>query len=175
MARRNYSFDQSMLLSDGAAAYTAAGFAQVGGATAILDVGGNQGITITLPSIADSSTITPQQARIDMACVIYPSAITIAGSDVYKLVMVGSNNASLASNNVILGMMEFGVGTAMDGVNMANSHAPAGAGKYPSGDQYELLFTNEFQSTPYEYIGLYVGGTFGSITFTAFAAVLPRI
>ena len=175
MARRNYSFDQSMLLSDGGAAITAAGWAQVGGAQAILDLGGNQGVTITLPSIADSSTITPQQARIDAVAVIYISAITIAGSDVYKLSMIGSNSPSMASGNVLLGQMEFGKGTAMDGTGMADSHAPAGAGKYPSGDQYELMFTNEFQSTPYEYLGLYVSGTFGSITFTSFVAVLPRI
>lgn len=176
MARRNYSFDAGMLLSDGAAAITAAGYAQVGGAQAIVDLGGNQGITITLPSIANTSTITPQQARIDLACVIYISAMTLAGSDVYKLVVVGSNNAGLnvAAGNYVLGEMEFGEGSAMTIPNAANSHAPAGSGNYPAGDQYEILFTNEVQGTPMEFISLYVGGTFGSITFTAFAAVLPR-
>jgi hypothetical protein len=174
MARRNYSFESAWQLSDGAAAYTAAGYAQVGGAQAIVDLGGNQGITITLPSIADSSTITPQQARIDLVAVIYVSAATISGSNVYKLVMVGSNNAAVNTSNVILGMLEIGKGTAMDGTGMADSHNPAGSGKFPAGDQYELLFTNELQSTPYEFVSLYVGGTFGSITFTSFLAVLPR-
>jgi hypothetical protein len=79
------------------------------------------------------------------------------------------------SNNVILGMLEIGKGSAMDAPNVADSHLPAGSGKFPAGDQYELLFTNEYQSTPYEFISMYVGGTFGSITFTSFLAVLPRI
>jgi hypothetical protein len=175
MARRDYTFDANMQLSDGAAAYTAAGFAQVGGAQAIVDIGGNQGITITLPSIADSSTITPQQARIDLVAVIYISAITVSGSNVYKLIVVGSNSAGVNSSNVVLGMMEFGVGASLDAPNLANTHAPAGSGNFPAGDQYELLFTNEFQSTPYEFISLYVAGTFGSITFSAYASVLPRI
>lgn len=175
MARRNYSFDAGMLLDDGGTAHGAAGWGQVGGAQAIVDLGGNQGTTITLPSIADSSTITPQQARIDLVAVIYVSAVTISGSDVYKVSIVGSNNAAVNSSNVILGMLEFGEGAQMDAPNCANSHAPAGSGKYPAGDQYELLFTNEYQSTPYEFISLYVTGTFGSITLTAFAAVLPRI
>jgi hypothetical protein len=174
MARRNYAFDANMQLSDGGAAYTAAGYAQVGGAQSILDLGGNQGITITLPSIADSSTITPQQARIDLVAVIYISAITISGSDVYKVGVVGSNNASVNSSNVLLGMLQFGEGANMDITNGANSHAPAGAGKFPAGDQYELLFTNEYQGTPYEFISMYITGTFGSITFISFASVLPR-
>jgi hypothetical protein len=174
MARRNYSFDASMQLSDGAAAYTAAGYSQVGGAQAILDLGGNQGITITLPSIADSSTITPQQARIDAVAVIYLSAITVAGSDVYKVAIVGSNTAAVNSSNAILGMLEFGEGANMDCLNGANTTAPAGSGNFPAGNQYELLFTNEQNGVPFEFITMYISGTFGSITFTSFVAVLPR-
>lgn len=174
MARRNYAFDANMQLSDGAAAYSAAGWAQVGGSQAILDLGGNQGITITLPSIAATSTLTPQQARIDAVAVIYISAITIAGSDIYRLSLVGSNNPGLAANNVVLGQLQFGVGTAMDAPNSANSHAPAGVSGYPAGDQYEILFTNEYQGTPLEFLGLYVSGTFGSITFQSYVSVLPR-
>lgn len=174
MARRNYSFDANMQLSDGAAAYTAAGYTQVGGAQAILDLGGNQGITITLPSIADSSTITPQQARFDGVAVIYISAITVAGSDVYKLALVGSNTAAVNSNNSILGMLEFGEGANMDILNGANTTAPGGSGKFPAGNQYELLFTNEQNGVPLEFITMYVSGTFGSITFNSFVAVLPR-
>jgi hypothetical protein len=176
MTRRNYTPDANAIISDGATAYVAAGFAQVGGVPVALalDAGGNQGTTIILPSIADSSTITLQPARIDAVAVIYISAMTISGSDIYRLTMVGSNNASVNSNNVVLGQLQFGVGSAMDAPNCANSHAPAGSGKFSAGDLYELPFTNEVQSTPYQYIGMYVSGTFGSITFTSFISVLPR-
>jgi hypothetical protein len=174
--RRNYTFDVGMQLDDGGAAHSAAGWGSVGGAQSIIDLGGNQGITITLPSIADTTTITPQQARIDLVCVIYINAMTIAGSDLYRLSVVGSNNASMtaATSNYVLGQLQFGEGSAMDAPNAANSHAPAGSGKFPAGDLYELMFTNEVQGTPMEFISMYVSGTFGSITFTAFAAVLPR-
>ena len=174
MARRNYSFDATMQLCDGAAAITAAGFTQVGGAQAILDLGGNQGITITLPSIADSSTITPQQARIDAVAVIYISAVTVSGSNVYKVSIVGSNTAAVNSGNAILGMLEFGVGGQMDTNNAASTTAPGGTGAFPAGSQYELLFTNEQNGVPFEFISMWVAGTFGSITFTSFVSVLPR-
>jgi hypothetical protein len=176
MARRNYSFDASMQFSDGGLANTAAGWATVGGAQAIIDLGGNQGITITLPSIANSTTITPQQARIDLVAVIYISAMTISGSDLYRLTVVGSNTASMtaATSKYVLGQLQFGEGSAMDAPNAANSHAPAGSGSFPAGDQYELMFTNEVQGTPMEFISMYVSGTFGSITFISFASVLPR-
>jgi hypothetical protein len=164
-----------MLLSDGGSALTSAGYAQVNGAQGVVDLGGNQGITITLPAIANSSSITPQQARIDLAAVIYITAETNSGSDFYKVYMVGSNSPGFASNNVVLGALQFGIGTAMDIPNAANTHTPSGAGNYPAGDFYELLFTNEFNGVPYEYLSMYVAGTFGSITFTAFAAPLPRI
>jgi len=175
MARRNYAFDANNQLSDGGAAITVAGWATVGGAQGIVDLGGNQGITITLPSIANTSTITPQQARIDAVAVIYISAMTIAGSDLYKVMVVGSNNPGLnvAAGNYILGMLEFGIGTAMDAPNCANSAAAAAYGG-PSGNQYEILFTNEVAGTPLEFISLYVTGTFGSVTLNAFVAVLPR-
>lgn len=175
MARRNYTFDAGMQLDDGANAHAAAGWATVGAAQAIVDLGGNQGITYTLPSIANVSSLTPQQARIDLVCVIYISAQTISGSDIYRLTMVGSNNAGLTTGNNVLGQLQFGEGAQMDPPNCSNSHAPAGSGNFPAGDQYELLFTNEFQGTPLQYLGLYVSGTFGSITFEAYAAVLPRI
>jgi hypothetical protein len=57
MARRNYTPDANTVISDGGAPYTAASWAQVGGSPVALalDVGGNQGITIILPAIADSS------------------------------------------------------------------------------------------------------------------------
>jgi hypothetical protein len=176
MARRNYSFDANMQLDDGGSAHTAAGWSQVGGANSFIDLGGNQGITITLPSIANSSTITPQQARADLVAVIYISAMTLSGSDLYRLSMVGTNTAGFATatSTYVLGQLQFGEGSAMDAPNAANSHAPAGSGNFPAGDQYELMFTNEVQGTPMEFIGMYVSGTFGSITFQSFVSVLPR-
>jgi hypothetical protein len=174
MARRNYAFDANMLLDDGTGAHSAAGFGQVGGSQSIVDLGGNQGITITLPSISNVATITPQQARGDFACVIYVPAITLAGSDIYNLTLVGSNSSSMASGNVNLGSMAFGQAAAFAYPNAAVTATPLGAGNYPSGYQYEILFTNEVQNTPYEFVSLYFSGTFGSITVRAFIAVLPR-
>jgi hypothetical protein len=176
LARRNYDIDSGLVLDDGGSAHTAAGWSTVAGQQVALDLGAGylQGITIALPAIANSSTLTLQQPRIDLVAVIYISAITISGSDIYRLSMVGSNNIGFASSNFVLGQLQFGVGSAMDPPFAANSHAPAGSGNYPAGDMYELMFTNEVQSTPLEYISMYVSGTFGSITFTSFISVLPR-
>ena len=174
MARRNYTFDANMLLEDGGAAHSAAGWGNVGGAQSIVDLGGNQGITITLPSISDSSSITPQQARGDFVCVIYNVAATIAGSDIYRFSLVGSNSPSMASGNVVLGQLQFGKGSAMDPPGAGDSTAPLGSGNYPAGWQYELLFTNEYANVPQQYVSLYISGTFGSVQANAFVAVLPR-
>jgi hypothetical protein len=174
MARRNYTFDANMGLSDGTAAYAAAGYAQYAGQQGVVDLGGNQGVTITLPSIAANTTITPQQARFDGVCVVYVTAMTLSGSDFYKLIVVGSNNSGFASGNAVLGMLEIGEGTALDIPNGGNETAPLGAGLYPAGNEHEILFTNEQNGTPYEYVSLYNAGTFGSITYSAYIAVLPR-
>jgi len=174
MARRTYAFDINTALDDGTGAHSAAGFGQVGGSQAIVDLGGNQGITITLPSISNVSTITPQQARIDAVCVVYVTAITLAGSDIYTLTLVGSNSPTLASNNVNLGAMSWGQAAAFAYPNAAVTATPLGAGAFPSGWQYEILFTNEVQNTPYEYVSAYFSGTFGSITAKASITVLPR-
>ena len=174
MARRTYAFDANMLLDDGVGAHAAAGFGQVAGAQSIVDLGGNQGITITLPSISNVATITPQQARIDAVCVVQLTAVTLAGSDIYTLTLVGSNSPSLASNNVNLGAMSWGQAAAFAYPNAAVTTAPLGAGNYPAGWQYEILFTNEVQNTPYEYVSAYFSGTFGSITAKAYISVLPR-
>lgn len=168
---RTYSFDANMVLADGAAAQTAAGYAQSGGADGVVDLGGNQGITVALPSIADSSTITPQQARIDAMLVIDVTAITVSGSDVYKLCLVGSNDPAFGSGNVQL-FAEYQLGEAaqMDFLNGINTPAPNSVG----GSRYEVGFTNEQNSIKYQFCKLYVAGTFGSITFRAFVAVLPE-
>ncbi len=86
---RTYSFDINNAVSDGAAAYTASGYATYGGAQSVIDTGGNQNVTITLPSIANSSTITPQQARIDAAMIIDLTAIYTGGTNSYKLMVLG--------------------------------------------------------------------------------------
>jgi hypothetical protein len=174
MARRTYPYDINMALDDGAGAHSAAGFGQVGGSQSIVDLGGNQGITITLPAISNVATITPQQARIDAVCVVQLTAITLAGSDIYTATLVGSNSPTMASNNVNLGAMSWGQAAAFAYPNAAVTAAPLGAGNYPSGWQFEILFTNEVQNTPYEYVSLYFSGTFGSITAKAYISVLPR-
>src|SRR6516162_514886 len=155
MARRNYTLDINMMLDDGTGAHAAGGYGQVGGSQGIVDLGGNQGITITLPSIANVATLTPQQARGDFACVIYITAITLAGSD-----------------NFNLGSMAFGQAAAFAYPNAAVTATPPGT--FPLGFQYEILFTNEVANVPYEFLSLYFSGTFGSITAKAYAAVLPR-
>ena len=174
MARRTYAFDINMALDDGTGAHSAAGFGQVGGSQSIVDLGGNQGITITLPSISNVSTITPQQARIDAVCVVQLTAITLAGSDIYTITLVGSNSPTLASNNVNLGAMTWGQAAAFAYPNAAVTATPLGAGNFPSGWEYEIPFTNEVQNTPYEYVSAYFSGTFGSITAKAYISVLPR-
>ena len=172
MARRTYAFDVNMQLDDGLTAHAGAGFGTVGGSQSIVDLGGNQGITITLPSISDTASITPQQARIDAVCVVQLTAITLAGSDIYTLTLVGSNSPSLASNNVNLGAMSWGQAAAFAYPNAAVTATPLGT--FPAGWQYEILFTNEVQNTPYEYVSAYFSGTFGSVTAKAYICVLPR-
>jgi hypothetical protein len=173
---RNYTFDANMQLDDGTTAHAAAGWGQVGGAQSIIDLGGNQGVTITLPSIAATSTLTPQQPRIDAVCVIYVSALTLSGSDLYRLSLAASNNAGLnvAAGNVVLGQLQFGEGSAFDIPDGLTTTAPLGSGNYPAGEIYELPFTNEQYGQPYEFVSLYFSGTFGSITAAAYVAVLAR-
>lgn len=145
---RVYSFDANLVLSDGGAAATATGYSQVGGATAILDLGGNQ------------STATKQQARLDAVVVIEVSAIKISsGNETYKLILVGSNDAGLATGNVVLGEIMLGKGTSLDILNGADSVT----------GQYELPFCTNQAGSLYEFLGLYqvLGGTTPSITFTA--------
>jgi hypothetical protein len=171
MGDRTYSFDANNVLSDGSVAQTAAGYAQNAGATGVVDLGGNQGATVTLPSIADSTSITPQQPRIDAACVVDVTAITVSGSDVYKLCLVGSNDPAFGAGNVqLLAEYQLGELANVDWINGFNTAAPASIG----GSRYEMLFTNEQNNVKYQFVQLYVAGTFGSITFRAFIAVLPR-
>jgi hypothetical protein len=169
---RTYSVDANMFLSDGAAAIAATGYAQYAGADGIVDLGGNQNVTITLPSIADVSTITPQQARIDAVCVIDMTAVTTSGTASEKVIVVGSNNPAFSAGTTIqLGMMEFGAIASQSQTNGFVTAAPNAVG----GSRYEILFCSEQNNVKYQYVKLYVViANSGSITFKAFVAVLPE-
>lgn len=152
---RTYSFDINLLFADGAAAQTASGFMQVGGANGIVDLGGNQG------------TSPKQQARIDAVAVLDVTAIDISsGNETYKIQILGSNDPGMATGNVSLGGIELGKGASLDGVNMADSVT----------GRYEIMFSTQAAGTLYEYVGVYVteGGTTPSLTANGFIAVLPE-
>lgn len=172
MGDRTYSFDANMALSDGAAAYSASGYAQYGGADGIVDLGGNQNVTITLPSIADVSSITPQQARIDAVCVLDLTAVTTTGTASEKVIIVGSNDAAFGAGKTIqLGMMEFGAIASQDQPNGFVTAAPNATG----GSRYEIMFSSEQNNVKYQFVKIYVViANSGSITFKAFVAVLPE-
>ena len=170
---RTYSFDANMGLSDGAAAYAASGYAQYAGADGIVDLGGNQNVTIQLPSIADGSgIITPQQARIDAVVVLDVTAVTTTGTSSMKVIVVGSNDPAFgAGNTTQLGMMEFGAIVSQDQPNGFVTAAPPAVG----GSRYEIPFTSEQNNVKYEYVKIYnVIANSGSITYRAFIAVLPE-
>lgn len=165
---RTYSFDANAVLSDNAAAYTASGYAQVNGADALVDLGGNQGVTITLPSIDDVSTITPQQPRIDAYCIVDVTAIDIAsGNETYKIMLMLSNDPAFGSGTAVnAAMIEVGKGASLDGLNMKDSVI----------GRYELGFTNNVAGAIYQYAKLYLvlGGTTPSINISSFIAVTPE-
>jgi hypothetical protein len=172
MGDRTYSFDANMALSDGAAAYTVSGYAQYAGADGIVDTGGNQNVTITLPSIADVTTLTPQRARIDAVLVLDLTAVTTSGTASEKVIIVGSNDPAFGAGNTIqLGMMEFGAIASQEQPNGFVTAAPNAVG----GSRYELLFCTEQNNVKYQYVKLYnVIANSGSITYKAFVAVLPE-
>jgi hypothetical protein len=155
MGDRTYNFDANLLLSDNAAAYTADGYAQVGGADAVsLNLGGNQGVTPT------------QQARIDAVCVIDVTAIDVASTDeTYRFKVLGSNTADFAAYRVLT-EMTLGCGAQKVPASTLND----GTGRY------EQPFTTEQANTKYQYVKLYmdVSGTTPSIAFQAFVSVLPE-
>ena len=174
MGDRTYAFDANNGLSDGASALTVSGYAQYGGADGIVDTGGNQNVTITLPSIASVSSITPQQARIDCVIPIWLTAIVVTSGCYYKLLALISNDPSFGSGNVqIGGSLQFGIAGSNDVPNGITTPTPNAIG----GDSYELLLTTEQNNVKYEYVKLYVvlGGSNASITFKAFLAVLPQM
>lgn len=152
---RSYSFDANLLLSDNAAAYTATGYSQVGGADAILDLGGNQGVTPT------------QQARLDAVVVIDITAIDVSsGNETYKLKVMGSTTSAFAANVANLSGYELGKGASLFPATQADTVV----------GRLELLFTTERMNLKFEFIKLYneIAGTTPSINYQAFAAVLPE-
>ena len=78
--------------------------------------------------------------------------------------MVGSNSPSLGVGNVVLGAVMGGTLTIPTPLA-----PPAVPGRI------EILFTNNQMGALYEYIGLHVAVTAGSVQYKAFMAVLPRI
>lgn len=161
MGDRNYSFDANLQLSDNAAAYTAAGFAQVGGADAILDLGGNQGVTPL------------QQARMDGVCVIDVTTLDATTTDeAYRILILGSNVAAFTAGTIqVLGEIELA-----GGVLSVLGPGAAGVTKTATAGRYEILFSTEQNSTKFEFIKLFnvLSGTTPSISYSAFVAVLPE-
>jgi hypothetical protein len=167
--QRTYAFDANMQVSDNAAAYTVSGYTQVAGADAIVDLGGNQGVTITLPAIDDTSTYTPQQARIDAMLVLDVTAIDISsGNETYQIDIMGSNDPNFAAAApVCLGGIQLGKGASLRGA-VAQKDSVTG--------RYEVPFTNNVAGAIFQFLKVFVtaGGTTPSINILSFVAVLPE-
>src|ERR1700683_1608681 len=172
MGDRTYTFDANNGLSDGATAYVASGYAQYGGADGIIDTGGNQNVTVTLPSIDSVSSITPQQARIDAVIPLWVTAIkTSSSNETYKILVLVSNDPAFGAGNVqMAGGIQLGFAGSNDIPNGITTPAPPAIG----GHEYEILICTEHNLLKYQFLKLYVvlGGSTPSITFKAFMAVL---
>lgn len=161
MGDRTYSFDANLLLSDNAAAYTATGFTQVGGADAVLDMGGNQGVT-------------PQQlARIDAVAVVDVTAMDATTTDeAYRILVVGSQVSAFTAGTIqVLGEMELA-----GGVLSVLGPGAAGVTKTATAGRYEIPFSTEQNNVKYQYVKMFLvlTGTTPSISLSAFVAVLPE-
>ncbi len=158
---RTYSFDANLQLSDNAAAYAATGWAQVGGADGLVDLGGNQGTTPV------------QQARIDAVCVCDVTALDAVTTDeAYRLIVVGSNDPAFPNGaGQVLAEMEIA-----GGILSVLGLGGAGVTKTGVTGRYELPFTNNVAGNYYQYVKLFLvlTGTTPSISLEAFVAVLPE-
>jgi len=167
--QRTYPFDANMSLSDNAAAYTASGYLQVGGADGVVDLGGNQGVTITLPSIDDVSSITPQQPRIDAMAIFDVTAIDISsGNETYQIDIMVSNDPAFAAGNVVCAAgVQMGKGASLRGA-VAQKDSVIG--------RYEIPFTNNIAGAIYQYCKAYLtaGGTTPSVNVLSYISVLPE-
>lgn len=150
---RTYSPDINLFLSDGAA-YTASGYSTVGGAQAVLDLGGNQNVS------------PAQQARIDAMLVVDATAMTVTGTNTARLVIALSNDPAFGAGNVVQGPSQvIGAGGSLDVPNGTTSVT----------GRYEIGFTNQIAGTIYEYMALYIViGSTAAITLEAFVVVLPE-
>lgn len=166
---RTYSFDANALLSDNAAAYIVSGYAQAFGADGIVDLGGNQGATVTLPAIADVVTQTPQQPRIDAYLVLDVPTIDISsGNETYQIDIMVSNDPAFAAGNVVCaGGVQLGKGASLRGA-VAQKDSVIG--------RIEVGFTNQVCGNIFQYVKLFLtlGGTTPSINLLAFVSVTPE-
>lgn len=154
---RTYTFDANNGISDNAAAYTASGYLQYGGADGVVDLGGNQGTSPT------------QQARIDAMAIFDITAIDIAsGNETYQFdIMVSNDPAFAAANAVCAGGFQCGKGASLRGA-VAQADSVIG--------RMEIGFCNQVAGVIYEYVKVYLteGGTTPSISVFSFIAVLPE-
>lgn len=162
-----YQLDAKLILSDGAAAYTANTIGQVASANQILDLGG-------APPRTDLN-ITGGFAALRFAVVMDISAINIANTNnLYTIAILGSNSAN-GANPVWLGGLQVGHGAAMPNGTHSTGGAAAGTGSDSSIGRYIVFATSEENDVKYEFIYLWImpAGTAPSITFKAFASMWP--
>jgi len=151
---RTYSFDANLEFSDNAAAYTASGYLQKGGADGVIDLGGNQG------------TSPAQQARIDAVAIFDVTALDItSGNETYQIDIVVSNDPAFLTTLAIAGGVQLGKGASL---RVAATDSVIG--------RVELGFTNQVCGVTYQYMKAYltVGGTTPSINIEGFVAVLAE-
>ena len=172
MGDRSYAFDANNGLSDGTTSYTASGYAQYAGADGVVDCGGNQQVTYTLPSIADVSSLTPQRARIDAVVVVDVTAGTFTGTTLFKIYAVASNDPAFGAGNVVtVGMLAFGNSGGAEYLNALTTATPPSVG----GSVYEMPICMEQNNVKYEFLKLYnVVANSATLTYFAFLAVLPE-
>lgn len=150
---RTYSFDANLEFSDNAAAYTASGYLQKGGADGVLDLGGNQG------------TSPAQQARIDAVAILDVTAITVSGTQTYQIDVVLSNDPAFLTGNVIAAGVQLGKGTSLRVSGQSDSVI----------GRYELGFSNQVAGTVYQFMKVYLtAANTPSISIEGFIAVIPE-
>lgn len=161
MGDRNYTMDANLILSDNAAAYTATGFAQNGGADGIVDLGGNQ------------SASPLQQARMDGVVVIDVTALDATTTDeAYRILLLGSNVPGFTAGTIqVLAEIELA-----GGILSVLGPGAAGVTKTAVVGRYELLFSSEQGGVKYQFAKLFhvLTGTTPIINYQAFVAVLPE-
>jgi hypothetical protein len=159
----SYPYDLKTVMSDAAAAYVVSGIGQVGGANAILDMGGPQ----TRPDLG----LVGGLARINATVVIDVLAIAVAVGDQYIIAVMGSNSPN-GANPVNLGSLILGAGAQIP--NGTAGSAETGAGSDSSPGRFELLFASEQDGINYEFVYLFNKILAGSIQYRASMSILPN-